>query len=157
MLFPFLMVLTAVLMPTGAFAQAVSNATIHGVVTDASGAVVPNVRIKATQVDTGQVRTTVSTSDGAYVLPNLAVGPYNVEVTADGFKAYVQSGIVLQVGNNVQINVALEVGAVNQELRVAANAAMVEMQDTSISQVVDQRRIVDLHLNGRQATDLMLL
>jgi hypothetical protein len=143
--------------PNRLFAQAVAYATIQGAVTDSTGAVVPGVRIKATQADTGQVRSTVSSSDGTYVLPNLAVGPYNVEITADGFKAYVQSGIILQVGNNVQINAALEIGAVTQELRVAANAAMVETQDTSISQVVDQRRIVDLPLNGRQATDLILL
>src|SRR5712692_3832241 len=143
--------------PSRLSAQAVAIAQVHGAATDATGAVVPNARIKATQTDTGQVRTTVSSSDGTYVLPNLAVGPYSIEITADGFKTYIQSGVTLQVGNNIQINVALEVGAVSQELRVTANAAMVEMQDTSISQVVDQRRIVDLPLNGRQATDLILL
>src|ERR1700756_134079 len=145
------------LMPNYARAQAVANAQIHGVVTDASGALVPAAHIKATQADTGQTRSTVTGTDGAYVLPNLAVGPYSLEVSADGFRNYVQSGIILQVANNVQINVALQVGAVTQELRVSANAAMVETQDTAISQVVDQRRIVDLPLNGRQATDLILL
>src|SRR5262249_29707593 len=140
-----------------ALGQAVANAQIHGVVTDSTGALIPNVRIKATQTDTGQVRNTVSSSDGAYALPNLAVGPYSLEIAADGFNTYIQSGIILQVGNNVQINAPLQLGSVNQELRVSANAAMVEMQDTSISQVIDQRRIVDLPLNGRQATDLILL
>ena len=112
---------------------------------------------QSTQIDTGQVLSTVSGSDGSYLLPNLPVGPYSVEATAQGFNGYLQSGIVLQVGTNVQVNIKLQLGAVTQELRVSANAAMVETEETSISQVVDQRRIVDLPLNGRQATDLILL
>ncbi len=139
--------------PNLALAQAVANAQIHGVISDPTGAVIAGVQIKATQTETGQARTTVSTSDGSYVLPNLPVGPYGLEVTAQSFNTYVQSGIILQVGNNVQINVALQVGAVTQEMRVSANAAMVETQDTSTSEVIDQRRIIDLPLNGRQATD----
>src|SRR5438105_1263400 len=138
-------------------AQAVANATIHGDVSDASGAAIPNAQVKVLQTATGQVSTTVSGTDGAYVLPNLPVGPYRLEVSAPSFSTYVQSGITLQVGNNVQINVALQLGAVTQEVQVSANAAMVETQDTSISEVIDQRRIVDLPLNGRQATDLILL
>ena len=143
--------------PAAMFAQAVSNAQIHGVITDSSDAVVPGAQIKATQTQTGQVRTTVSTTDGSYVLSNLAVGPYTLEVTTQAFRNYLQSGIVLQVGNNVQVNVTLQVGAVSQEVQVAANASMVETQDTSISEIIDQRRIIDLPLNGRQATDLIIL
>src|SRR5258708_4628867 len=95
-------------------AQAVANAQMHGIVTDTSGALIPNAQIKATQTETGQVRNTVTGVDGGYVLPNLAVGPYTVEATAPGFKSYVQSGITLQVGNNVQVNVELQVGAISQ-------------------------------------------
>src|SRR4051794_32792964 len=102
--------------PTAALAQAVSNATIHGVLVDSSGAVVPSAQIKAKQTDMGQTRSTASDSDGSYTLPNLPIGPYSIEVTAPGFNSYVQSGVVLQVGNNVAINVTLQVGAVNQEL-----------------------------------------
>jgi hypothetical protein len=138
-------------------AQAVANATIQGEVTDATGAAVPNAQIKAIQTDTGQVTSAVSGATGNYVLPNLPVGPYRLEAGAPAFSTYVQSGIILQVGNNVQINVTLQVGAVTQDVRVSANAAMVETQDTSVSEVIDQRRIIDLPLNGRQATDLILL
>jgi len=140
-----------------AHAQAVSNATIHGDVADASGAGVPNAQVKATQTDTGQITNTTTGTDGAYVLLNLPVGPYRLEVKAPSFSNHVQSGIVLQVGNNVQINVTLQLGTVSQEVQVSANAAMVETQDTSVSEVIDQKRIVDLPLNGRQATDLILL
>jgi hypothetical protein len=152
-----LAIILILLSPATMFAQAVANAQIHGVITDSTDAVVPGAQVKATQTATGQVRTTVTTSDGSYVLSNLAVGPYTLEVTSQSFRSHVQSGIVLQVGNNAQVNVALQVGAVTQEVQVAANATMVETQDTSISEVIDQRRIIDLPLNGRQATDLILL
>src|SRR5262245_56812450 len=104
--------------PNRLSAQAVAFAQIHGTVTDATAAVARKARVKATQTDTGQVRTPVTSPDGTYVLPMHAVGPYSVEIAANGFKSYVQTGITLQVGNNIQINVALEVGAVSQELRV---------------------------------------
>jgi hypothetical protein len=138
-------------------AQAVENAAIHGVITDASGAAVAAAEIKATQTNTGQTRTTLSAPDGSYVLPNLPVGPYTLDVSAPSFNRNVQSGIILQVGANVLINVGLQVGAINQEVRVTADAAMVQTEDTAIAEVLDQRRIVDLPLNGRQATDLILL
>jgi hypothetical protein len=146
-----------VLCHTAAHAQAVANAAIHGLVTDVSGGVVPSAHVKATQTNTGQVLSTIAGADGAYVLPNLPVGPYRLEVSSPAFSNYAQSGILLQVGNNVQINITLQVGAVSQQVEVSGNATMVETQDTSVSEVIDQRRIIDLPLNGRQATDLILL
>jgi hypothetical protein len=155
---------TAVIMVTLAVAcvaplwgQAVANAQIQGLVTDPSGAVVPNARVTARQTNTGFVRTTVTGTGGTYVLPNLPVGPYNLEVQAGGFQAYVQTGIVLEVSNNVTINVVLRLGQVSQQVQVSANASMVQTQSTSISQVIEQRRIVDLPLNGRNATELVML
>ncbi len=139
------------------YAQAVANAEIHGTVQDSTGAVVPGAQVKATQTETGYTQTTVSSADGIYSLPNLPVGPYKLDISAPSFKGYTQSGIVLQVGNNVQIAVSLEIGNVSEHVDVRADAAMVQTQDTSVSQVIDQRRIVDLPLNGRQATDLILL
>ncbi|MGH9353660.1 MAG: carboxypeptidase-like regulatory domain-containing protein, partial [Terriglobia bacterium] len=145
------------LTPSLARAQAVANAQIQGVIADSSGAVVPGAKITATQTETGRARTTISGSDGYYALPNLPVGPYRLEVRSPSFSTYVQSGIILEVGNNIQINVSLRVGAVTQQVQVAANATMVDTQKTAVSQVIDQRRIVALPLNGRQATDLILL
>ncbi len=143
--------------PPMLLSQSAGGAQIGGTITDQSSAIVPNAEIKATQTSTGQVRTTVSSANGAYAFPNLPVGPYTLEVTGQGFQRYLQSGIVLAVGNEVQVNVVLQVGAVNQEVRVSAAAGMVQTQETSISELVDQRRIVDLPLNGRQATQLILL
>lgn len=140
-----------------ALAQSVSNASIHGSVLDAGGAAILGAQITATQTDTGRVQTAASGGDGTYSLVDMPVGAYKIGVEAHGFKSYIQSGIVLQVGDNVQINIAMSIGSVSEHIDVLANAAMVQTQDTSVSQVIDQRRIVDLPLNGRQATDLILL
>ncbi len=117
----------------------------------------PRAQIKATQTDTGQTQSTSSEEDGSFVLPNLPVGPYRLTISAASFQTYSQTGITLQVGNNVQVNAALTLGSVSQSVEVVANAAMVETQNTAIAEVIDERRILDLPLNGRQATDLILL
>jgi hypothetical protein len=148
--------LVLVLHSTG-FAQAVNNGEIHGVVLDPSGAAVVGAQVRAISASTGIAQTTVTGGDGSYVLADLQVGGYSLEVSVTGFSEYRQTGIVLQVGQNVQINVGLKVGAASQVIQVSADAAMIETQDTSISEVMDQQRIVDLPLNGRQATDLILL
>ncbi len=150
-------VLASLFAASGLYAQAVANAEIHGSITDASGAGVPDAQIKATQTEMGRVTSTVSGADGSYVLTNLPVGPYRFEASSPAFSTHVQSGITLQVGNNIQINAVLQVGKVSDTVTVSEAAAMVETQDTSVSQVIDQRRIADLPLNGRQVTDLILL
>ena len=140
-----------------ATAQSVSTSQINGSVQDSSGLPVPNAEIKLTQLATGALRTTVTAADGAYVFPSLAVGPYQLEVTKEGFTKYVQSGIVLQVDTNPEINIVLKVGSVAEQVVVEAAASMVETHSTGVGQLVDSQRIVDLPLNGRQATDLIFL
>src|SRR5262245_36918857 len=103
-----------------AWAQATSQ--IQGIVQDTSSAVVPGVEVKATQTGTGVVRTAVSAEDGRYVLPNLPIGPYRLEVNAPGFSPYAQTGIVLQVASIPTVNIVLQVGGVNQQVQVEANA-----------------------------------
>lgn len=137
--------------------QGVASAQIQGLITDPSGAAIPKASVRITQTNTGLVRTTMSGSNGTYELPNLPVGPYRLEVQDSGFQAYVQTGIVLQVSNNVTINITLKVGEVSQHVQVSANASMVQTNTTSLSQVVDQARMVDLPLNGRVATSLVML
>jgi len=110
----------------GVSAQAVSTSQISGVVQDSTGLVVPAATITVTQTATGLTRTTASGADGSYVLPNLPVGPYRLQVTKEGFSAAVQSGIVLQVDTNPVINVTLKVGSVSEQVVVEASAGMVE-------------------------------
>lgn len=137
--------------------QALSTAQIQGVVQDATGLAVPGAQVKATQTDTGAARTAVSSADGTYILPNLPIGPYRLEVSKEGFTAYVQTGITLQVGSSPNVNVQLKVGAVSEQVSVEANAALVETQATGVGNVMENQRILDLPLNGRNPADLIQL
>lgn len=143
--------------PLHAQATAGAVAQISGTVTDASGNSVLAAQAKATQTKTGFIRTAVTGREGGYVLPNLPIGPYELEVTCQGFKTYSQKGIILQVNNNVTVNVVLEIGQITEVVDVNANAPMVEMQSTSIAQVIEQQRVVELPLNGRDEAQLILL
>ena len=95
-----------------AWPQATSQ--ISGTVRDQSGLAIPGAEVKVTQTATGAVRTVNAAADGSYVLANLPIGPYLLEVTKDGFSKYVQSGIVLQVDSNPSIDIAMKVGAVSE-------------------------------------------
>src|SRR5262245_48486661 len=82
-----------------ASAMQLDTAQINGLVTDGSGGVLPGVTVTATRTDTGATRTVVTDDSGAYVLPNLPTGPYRLEAMLSGFRAYAQTGIVLQVAS----------------------------------------------------------
>src|SRR5688572_25413052 len=134
-----------------------ATAQIEGTVKDQTGAVLPGVEITATQTDTGIARSTISNETGSFVLPNLAIGPYRFEASLPGFRTFAQTGIVLQVNSNPVINVVLEVGQVTEQVEVQANAALVETQSSSVGSVVENQRILELPLNGRNVTDLITL
>jgi Carboxypeptidase regulatory-like domain len=134
-----------------------STAQISGSVTDPSGAVLPGVEITATQTDTGVSRTAISNETGVYVLPNLPIGPYRLEATLPGFRTFAQTGIVLQVNSNPAINIVLQVGQLTETVEVQANAAMVETRSTGVGQVMENARILELPLVGRQVYDLVIL
>jgi hypothetical protein len=144
-------------MATPLMAQSVASAQIQGVVSDPSGAAVPNADIKAIQTNTQFAKSTVSHGDGTYVLLDLPIGPYQIEVSAGGFKSFVQSGIELEVGNRLSVPVTLQIGSVSQEVVVNSSASQVDTEKTSISEVVSERSINALPLNGRVATQLVLL
>src|SRR6266480_2376332 len=92
-----------------AWAQSQSTSQIQGTVQDASGSAVPGAEVRATQIDTGAIRTATTGNDGGYVLANLPIGPYRLQVSKQGFSRYVQTGIVLQVGTNPTVDIALKV------------------------------------------------
>ncbi len=103
------------------------------------------------------MRNATSAADGTYVLSNLPIGPYRLEVSKQGFTTYVQTGITLLVNTTPTVDVALKVGNVSEQVQVEANAALVETQATGIGSVIENRRILELPLNGRVATDLIVL
>jgi hypothetical protein len=144
-------------MTASVFGQAVNNARMHGIVTDPSGAPIANATVEVRQTATGIVRSATTTANGSYVLTDLPVGAYELQVSASGFSAYDQTGIVLQVGENPEINARLRLGQVSSTVEVNAKAALVETDSTQIAEVIDQQRIVNLPLNGRNASQLIFL
>ena len=140
-----------------AAAQAVSGSQVSGLVRDSSGGAIPGAEVTITKIDTGVTRTVFTDGEGAYALPNLPVGPYQLKVVLQGFNTYVRDGIVLQVGTNPEINVTLTIGAVSEQVTVVANSTLVETRNTGVGQVIDNQRVMELPLNGRQATELIFL
>src|SRR5579872_1495194 len=131
--------------------------TIYGTVTDPSGAAIAGAKVTITNSATDQSRETMSAPDGNYVVPDLRVGTYRLSVTAAGFKTFVQDGIQVQVDENRRVPVQLAVGGVNESVTVAADVAQVETRSSTLRQVVDSARIVELPLNGRNPLQLSYL
>ena len=151
----FAALLVTALSCTSVWAQA--TAQISGTVRDQTGAVLPGVEVTAAQTETGVARTTITNETGSYVLANLPVGPYRLEATLPGFRTFAQTGIVLQVNTSPVVNPVLEVGQVTEQVEVEANAALVETRTSSVGQVIENQRILELPLNGRNVTDLIAL
>jgi hypothetical protein len=131
--------------------------SIRGTILDASGGAVSGARVSAIQTETDLVRTATTDSQGAYVLVELLVGHYRLEAQAKGFKKYVQEGIALDVNESATVVVRLAVGIPTEEVRVEADAALVETTVTSLGKTVAERDVLDLPLNGRDFTQLGLL
>jgi hypothetical protein len=142
--------------PSSLGAQSAGTASVQGSVTDPTGAAVPNAKVTLTNSERGTTRETVSDGAGLYSIPNVPVGPYALSVMATGFQGYTQKG-VLEVGNNIQINAGLTIGSSTEHVEVQASGAALETETSSFKQVIDQKRITELPLNGRQATQLILV
>ena len=138
-------------------AQAVSIATVTGRVVDEQGALLNGAQVRMTAVDTGVVSNAITNTEGIYTIPSLPIGAYTLQATFPGFQTYVQTGILLRVNDHVEINIPMKVGQVSESVAVEANASLVQTQQNTISQVVDQQRIVDLPLNGRDPTQLITI
>src|SRR5437762_4928677 len=139
-----------------ASAQAVSTAQINGTVKDSGGLALPGVSVTVTQTETGLTRTVVTGETGGYIVTNLPVGPYKLEAALQGFRTFAQTGIVLQVNSNPTLNVTLQVGAIAETITVEGTAPLVETRNPGIGQVVTNEQVLELPLNGRQLTQLVL-
>jgi hypothetical protein len=123
--------------------------TISGTVSDTEGAVVSNAVVTVRDTATGAVSTTETGTSGSYTVPSLAPGKYDVKVEAPNFHSFLRAGITLQAGDHPQIDVAMQVGDVSQEVVVTADAPLVDATDAAIGQSIGTREVEDLPQNGR--------
>ena len=135
----------------------VAGATLSGVITDDSGAPVPDAKISIKNVAAGTVREVTSNADGLYSAPNLLPSTYEVTVSAKGFATLVQKGIRLTVGAQQALNFGLKIGQITQTVEVTAAPPTVQTTSSTISATVDSTTMRELPLNGRDWTSLATL
>ena len=155
-LIPSMGMLLVLLFPSGAFGQS-SSATLTGIAKDSSGGVLPGVAISARNVATNETRTTVTETDGLYRITNLPRGTYEVKAELQGFKTLAQAGVLLTVGDTVRLDFTMDVGGVAETIQVQAHAPLVNTEEGRLSYLVDEKRVAELPLNGRNAFQLMEL
>jgi Carboxypeptidase regulatory-like domain/TonB dependent receptor len=155
-LLKLLVCLTALLFVPIAFSQQITG-SIRGTVTDPSSAVIEGATVSARQNETGLTRTTTTDHAGAYLLLELPVGHYQLQIERNGFQTYLQQGIILDVNETATIPVSLKVGTGNEQVEVNADADLIQATATSLGTVVSERELLDLPLNGRNLTQLGLL
>jgi hypothetical protein len=139
------------------FADAQSTAALQGTITDASAAVVPGAKIVVHNQGTAEERTAVSDSAGVYVVPSLPVGTYRVSVTAPGMQSVAVNNVLLEVGQTVVQNFALRVASSNEVVEVTSAAPVVTSETVTLGEVMDQRTVQEIPLNGRHFLDMGFL
>ena len=134
-----------------------TNGAFHGNITDASGALVPDAAVRITSLSSGAVREMETDSSGYFAITSLPPGSYSISVSKAGFETAQVAHVELSVNEDRLLNLTLQVGTVTQNVNVTGAAAAVETAASTLSQVVGTREVVDLPLNGRQFTQLVLL
>ena len=130
---------------------------ILGTVTDPSGAVIAGVNVTVTNTATGISRTVTSDQTGSYKVLRLLPSTYTITAEMAGFKKVVLTGITLQVNQDARYDIRMEVGELTQEVSVNAEGVVVQTDDATLGQVVDQQKVVELPLNGRNFMQLVAL
>ncbi len=134
-----------------------TSGSIVGTVTDPRGAVLPGSSVNLLNTATGIIRRVQTDRDGLYTFPALAPGVYNITVMHTGFQTQAQSNITIQVQQAARIDFSLAVGQTSQTVNVVANEALLSQEDVTIGQVVENKRVVELPLNGRNYLQLATL
>ena len=138
----------------GGLSAQTPTGTIQGIISDSSGAVVPDAKVVITHVDTNTASTLTTDQTGRYILPLTRPGLYTIAVEKTGFRTLRQENIRLDISENRSVNLSLEVGAMSQEVRVDAAPPVVDVNTSSVGQVIENKRIMDLPLNGRGVFNL---
>ena len=138
-------------------ARAQVTASVSGRVEDASGAAVAGAAVIVTSLETGAGRMVTTDAAGTYRVLLLPVGRYEVKAEASGFKATLETGISLVVGEEAVVNLRLQVGAVQEQVSVTSEASLVNTTTAPVSGLVGERQVKDLPLNGRSFDNLITL
>ena len=133
------------------------NGTLRGVVQDSTGAVLPGAQVSVVETSTNDTRNLTSDARGSWVLPNLKPGTYRIVVALDGFKTAAMDNVKLDVQGIRDVEISLEAGAVAETVTVSGQAAAVEVTSSTMSQTIENKRMVDLPLNGRNPFSLATL
>lgn len=135
------------------------NGQIRGTVLDAQGAVVPGANVTATHVATNTVYNATTTGSGVFTMPNVRLGLYSVAAEAAGFRRTLVQNVSIETGQIADVKITLQVGAAQEEITVSAEAAqeILNQSNAEISAVVDEKRVLELPLNGRNASHLLLM
>ncbi len=134
-----------------------TSALIFGTVSDSSGAVVAGASVKATKTDTQVTQIVATNSDGNYVFPGLAPGAYSVSCEQKGFRGFVREGVLLEVNQRARVDIALQIGEAREMVSVQGDITNVDTFSSTVKEVVDPKRMVDLPLNGRRSLQLQNL
>ena len=140
------------LLPAAARAQAVG--AITGVVTDESGAVIPGVTVEATNAGTGLLRTAITDSDGRFDLPQLQPGRYNLKASLSGFRTVERQAVQVSVDDTSRVDFKMSVGGIEENVTVSGEAPLIETSHATMGITIDQQKVVELPLNGRNFTQL---
>jgi hypothetical protein len=137
--------------------NAQTTGTIYGRVSDPNNSAVSGATVTASNIGTDTKRTVSTNGDGEFSFTLLPVGKYDITVEAQGFKSFVQVAVELQVESNLRVDPKLELGAITEQVTITSQASQVDAASSTLGKVVEQRRIVDLPLNGRNFLELGLL
>ena len=148
--------LAAMLLGSPLAAQSTSG-SISGTVADASGAAVPDATVTLTNEGTGASDTFTTSADGLYSFVNLNPGSYRVEAEKSGFKHFKREGVIVQVEQRVPISITMEIGAITQTVEVTGETPLITPTNTSLGQVIDERKTNEIPLNGRNVFNLITL
>ncbi len=148
------LILTVGVLVCPAVPQGGESTEILGIIQDATGAVVPDVKVTATHVATNQVRTQTTGGSGTFVFSAMQPGEYALRAEKVGFRAEVRTGLTVQINQKARVNIVLQVGSVSESVEVVGASLLLSTDDATLGNVVEQKRVVDLPLNGRNFANL---
>jgi len=145
------------LVVSSSVAAQIGGSALTGIVVDQAGAAVPGAMLTITSAETNLRRTTLTSGDGTYVVPGLVPGSYSVRVELNGFRPLTREGILLATGETLRLDLRLELGAVTEAITVTAGAPVLRSETSGLGHLVDNRKIIQLPLNGRSFITLATL